>query len=419
MIFVCLYFPFYQPFYLIKSLNRYNGEKKFPHENSDYHYMSDTEAANFRRKSITLPSGTLTFSTTTSSNDKSQDDLKFIKGDNLTFKNDLKVVKFVDTATLNEDLDSKILNRTSPYLTPNKNEYAKTNDLLKVTNDVTNGSENKYYSSNKVPLSSSLTTFNNSTKDIKKSFDVEASSTVIHNPNNSASLYSNNINFNSYSYNDLTYESPTNGLVHKSGSAKDLVYTPSSKPLQLEDFQFDKPNYNLVDTDLLNQVNQTNYFQHKQYNGNNNSNQQQQQSQHLNGSLTPEFNDCLQLLNEAESKIQNRSSPYVSKYHANTRPQSILNGSSGSQPTTSILKSSTILPDKYSRPQPHQRLASATESSSHNGNLVSNSKLQYSPALVSGSRTSGINSYENAGSYNNLSSYTTSRSRSVEPINKS
>ena len=255
--------------------------------------MSDTDV-NYRRRSVTLPSGALTFTTTTNGvNEKSKDELKFIKGDNLTFKSDLKVVKFVDTPT-NEEIDSKILNRSSSYLSQNKNDYTKPNDALNI--DVINGND-KYYSSTKLPSSGTI--------DIKKKFEKETPSPITNGASNGTSSYSSN-NFNSYSYNDLGYESSplSNGFIQKSGSAKELAYSPT-KTLRLEDFQFDKPNFNVVDTDLLNQV-RNDYNQNKQLN-----NGQQQQ---LNASLTPEFSDCLQLLNEAESKIQSRSSPYVSKY---------------------------------------------------------------------------------------------------------
>jgi hypothetical protein len=392
------YFYYYYYYYYRKTTtNRYNGEMKRDFEkeikisnDNIEHYMSDSDI-NFRRRSVTLPSGALAFNTTTNVvNEKSKDELRFIKGDNLTFKSDLKVVKFVDTP-INDD--SKLLNRNSHNMSQNRSDYTKTQEALKI--DDVNGND-KYYSTTKLPITE--------TKENKKPFVKEALSPIPNTSYSGTSNYSNN-NFNSYSYNDLAYESstPSNSLIQKSGSAKDLAYTPS-KTLRLEDFQFDKPNFNVVDTDLLNQV-QSNHNQNRQYNG----------QQQLNGSLTPEFSDCLQLLNEAESKIQSRSSPYVSKYQANNRPQSLINGSSGSQPTTSILKTSSILPDKYTRPQSHQSqqrlLNNTSEVTTYNGNFTSNSKLVYSQAPLNGAKAA---SNHESQSYNNLSSY---RSRSVEPLN--
>ena len=94
-----------------------------------------------------------------------------------------------------------------------------------------------------------------------------------------------------------------------------------------------------------------------------------------------------------------------------------MNGSSGSQPTTSILKTSSILPDKYTRPQPQhsqQRLLNNTSESSYNGTFVSNSKLLYSQPTLNGTKATGMSNHENQNGYSNLSSY---RSRSVEPLN--
>ena len=237
------------------------------------------------------------------------------------------------------------------------------------------------------------------------SYDLEASNPSTKSLNNGTF---NNINgFSSYSSNDFMHDTSSQQ------KTKDLI---QNKPLRIEDFQYDKPNYSVVDEDLLNQV-QTE-FNHKVT-----ASTQQQQ---LNASLTSEFNDCLQLLNEAESKIQNRSSPYVSKYQVNCRPQSMINSSGGSYTTTSILKSSTILPDKYTRPQSSstqvsQRTSNVVDSFNHNGHSNSNSNiscnsklLQYSPSPLlrnneSSLKSASVNGYEGNSIYNAY------RSPSVDP----
>jgi hypothetical protein len=333
-------------------------------ENHDT-YMSDTEAAYLKKRTSTLPSGTVTFNPSKEQNDE----LKFIKGDNLTFKNDLKIVKFVE----NDDTNTKKQQQpTKTYSYSSLNNT--TNDHQKKPNHISSLKDN-----------------------LKKniSFDLETPSPLTQSLNNSVFNATGNgtHTFNSLSYNDILNESN----VQTTTNQNNMHYTPS-KTLRLEDFQFEKPNFSIVDEDA---INQTINEQQQQY-------QHQQKSNHqLNVSLTPEFNDCLQLLNEAESKIQSRSSPYVSKYQSNSRPT---NGSSYT--TTSILKSSSILPDKYARPQ-QQSQSRSTAVDSYNNN--DNTKLQYSPIRSSNSfnqHSKCSSSYEN--SVYNSSSY---RSRSSEPAN--
>jgi hypothetical protein len=223
------------------------------------------------------------------------ENLKFIKGDNLTFKNELKVVKFAD----------------QPIKIPEKqaNNESQNSSPLKISNNKFYGSPVKTQKSSTTPQ---ITSF---TDRLKKnlSFDLEVPSPL-----------SQSLNLQSANATAINLDESKNNL----NGNESYLFSPM-KRLRLEEFQLEKPNAN--ESTMLNDTT---------LNDNN-----------LNASITPEFNDCLQLLNEAESKIQSRSSPFVPKNLTNSTSQQQFQSSSKQNISNSHqTNAESFLPDKYFRP---------------------------------------------------------------------
>lgn len=188
------------------------------------------------------------------------------------------------------------------------------------------------------------------------------------------------------------------------------------KRLRLEEFQLEKPS-----------VNESTMMNDTTFNDNN-----------LNASITPEFNDCLHLLNEAESKIQNRSSPFVPK--SLTIPKSIsqqqLPSPSKQISSNAYQNNDNILPDKYFRPTNSGSTQSGQEKSLNNFhhlsstdyfkrfsstdqlNIRPNSAQKLSNDYTSSLKTANEFSIDNLGPYMSASTIPSSRGRSPSFTNE-
>lgn len=286
----------------------------------------------------TLPNSDIT-SLTKLKQENSDEKLKFIKGDNLTFKNELKVVKFADKISESKDTNE-------PTFKPSS-----------ISNDKFYGSPSKNLQ-NKVS-SSGIVSFSDRLKK-NLSFDLEVPSPL------SQSLVNKDAQENSINKSNSTnYTTLLNGNGERN---TDFLFSPM-KRLRLEEFQLEKPSFvgdetlnnttinttqNNFETNLSNSYNFTPSATN--FNGSD-LNTFHTNPSNLNVSLTPEFNDCLQLLNEAENKIQNRSSPFVTKHSPpntfNTNFTSATLNSQLNLSTNDFMRgpplSSTIIPEKYLR----------------------------------------------------------------------
>lgn len=198
------------------------------------------------------------------------------------------------------------------------------------------------------------------------SFDLETPS-----PNSTLNVTANNASSDtnssrSSSHSDLLGEPTNNNGSQQSISERkpqlDYLFSPM-KRLRLEESQLlEKPSFTIDPNDESIQIPPTtvtkNYelFKH---------------NQHLNVTVTQEFNDCLQLLNEAETKVQSRVPAYIIK----TNNSPLLNTINESTVQLSILKNnSNGLAEKYL--QPSSPFVSHQESprifTNDNSNLATN-----------------------------------------------
>lgn len=418
-------------------------------EKSD-NYILELESS-YKKKPLLSPVTPVSTTNSIQSYQKSQDDLKFIKGDNLTFKNELKIVKFVDNladSNANKANNGDLFTSSSagmgptsigstPTTTNSSSSSSSTSTGSKlggiISNDKFYGTPKKTIrpaSANTHSMLASSTSSSNKSQyqpidsfndRFKKnlSFDLEVPSPLTQSLNcttNSAggALKSdggnmnllNSNGFNSASYNDILNESTVaaaTSITNNYNSASlnsnqhDFLFSPM-KRIRMDDYhQLEKPNFSTLLDDTTTMASATTGGG---AGGNSSSgtggsssgattmeSEEKEQktersnyphSNNLNVSLTPEFNDCLQLLNEAESKIQSRSSPYMSKYTTNTGSKispSNSNASNGLY-SSSLIKANTsnansVLPDKYMR-----STSSSTSTSSHNTAELTQYKYQ-------------------------------------------
>jgi hypothetical protein len=240
-----------------------------------------------------------------------------------------KSVKFVDNIN-NEPV--KTIKTSKPESTRHRNS----NQNIIFTKPTI--SNDKFYGSPKKSSSSAAASSNHilSFSDrLKKnmSFDLEIpspNSTLNVTVNNNGS--SDNSNSKSSSINELlAVESNTNEFqkeLIKGGTENkpfDYLFSPM-KRLKLEESELlEKPSF-IIDP-------------------NDDSIQVAPSIKQLNITVTPEFNDCLQLLNEAETKVQNRVPSNLSKNSLS--PHS---NSTNETPMSILKTNSNALPDKYFQP---------------------------------------------------------------------
>lgn len=342
-------------------------------ENSISSFSNLTSSSN----NIYTSTSTLNFNNNDSTNNKGstnnssspQSPMKFIKGDNQTFKSDLKIVKFsekIDTIQLPCSPSSSTLSMvTSP---PQQHHHNK--QTVSISNDKFYGSPSKLNTASS-SVSSGVMSFSERMKKNALHFDsnntenstssVSLSQDVHHQPITASSshqflfspmkrlrldeqcgidlsakqnsnYYHNDTNFN------LTQDSPVrNSDLDCKKSLKFKSASPNSTPVSSLPIPHSATPYN------FNYTNKSIDYLDEDHSSYTNCNNKLSDKVAKTTPTTTEFIDCIELLNKAEKKVQNRQvSPKIS-------PTSI-NSSSSSNDTRSLnFVGTNGLPDKYFR----------------------------------------------------------------------
>ena len=295
-------------------------------------------------------------------------------------KCEVKSVKFVENS--NEKPNIKKTKSKSNYSDVSKNNIIFTKPPS-ISND-------KFYGSPKksLPIQSSTGHIKSFSDRLKKnlSFDLETpslNSTLNVTAQNGSSESSSQTSSNNELLSDSNGISASQNIIQNSHQ-QDYLFSPM-KRLRLEESQLEKPSFIMDPHDLSIQV------------------EKAIMSQQLNITVTPEFNDCLQLLNEAESKVHNRV-PCLNKNNS-------LFSSESYSTTPSNVKSN----DKH---YSQQQQSNFSDLQTNNQTSVTNSKLINDQILTFKQSINGqLNTHDNynTNSANLFNSNNLFRSRSVEP----
>lgn len=333
-------------------------------------YIQELESQYCNKKPTSSP-------TSVASYQKILDESKSIKNDsnNIMFKNEIKNVKFADNTESNaknvssnhsnDMLASSSASASSSTSNTSVKQGIITNDKFygspkKTTSRSSSSSRNIILTPNKSQFKQ-VSSFNERLKK-NLSFDLEVPSPLTQSLNCTAASIVNTLKSecdtsktngnSSESYKELLNEPksqpPSNN--YSTSNQHDFLFSPM-KRLRLDEFQLEKPSFSVVFDDTVTVGNTGDAGSSNDSNGDIKNEKIETQSKSevrshiskdLNASLTPEFTDCLQLLNEAESKIQNRSSPYMPKYSTSSNgfdKESSTNSSSNNGIFSSVISS--------------------------------------------------------------------------------
>ncbi len=344
-----------------------------------------------------------------------QSPMKFIKGDNQTFKSDLKIVKFsekIDTIPLSS-ASSSTLTMTSPT---SHHSHHKAQTVI--SNDKFYGSPSKLNNNNSGSVG--VSSFS---ERLKKNSSYDLETPILH---QDMHQHHHSHNFNANITNQQSSHqflfSPMKRLrldeVNNATNEKSSHQNPISddSPVEVRKTLSFKPTSPLSTPTCSSMPHHPTPFNHnyksklKLMDDNNDSQRLKSSDQ---STTTSEFIDCIELLNKAEQKVQNRQiSPKIS-------PTSVSSySSSANMNTTSSASGSLGLPEKYFRAVNilEGTTTETTDSQRLNNNLDSNNQItgvSLTKSLLASLGSPSSTSSSSSNSANSLSALASSGSNST------